>query len=179
MARNDKATLVISSGEFYIAPAGTDFPADLKTLGPDWAEIGHTDAETPLEFERDGGDKNVLPTLQARQHRTSLEPIKWTIKLKALQWDKDTLKLNFGGNSVDVDGRVGVVDAPAPTEKAFLGLLRDAGRTLPIYAKRTEIIGSGEIDFGDAESLASMELDVTPLKHETHPAVFEIAPVIS
>lgn len=45
MAKNDAATLVVDSGNYFIAPVGTAIPADLKAPEVAWENIGHTSIE--------------------------------------------------------------------------------------------------------------------------------------
>ncbi|MFI7598305.1 hypothetical protein [Actinoplanes sp. NPDC049681] len=42
---NDNATLLINSGNYLIAPTGTDVPADLLTPPSPWDTVGHTSLE--------------------------------------------------------------------------------------------------------------------------------------
>lgn len=177
MAINDNATFMPATGRFYIADVGTAFPSDPKKPGSGWTELGHTSAETPIEFTTEGGEKTTIATLQAAAHRTRVSPRVDGAKLKLHQFDIDTLKLYFGANSKVVSGRLQVAQNPQATEKAFLAVFVDGERVFATLAPRSEIQQDGNLALSDPEKLAEVPLSVTFLIHGTNDYALEIMPV--
>lgn len=178
MALNNAATLVVNTAHYFHAPVGTSKPSDLAAPGGDWEEFGHTDAEEILGFTSEGGDVNVLATLQNRSLRTSRSPLTESWDLNLQQWDEDALKFYYGANAATgPDGALRVPDSPIPTRRAFLAVFWDGENIFPIYAPSSEIGRNAEVEIGDAENLATLPLSIQPLNYEGNTWPYEVGPL--
>lgn len=179
MALIDTATLVIGAGNYFLAPVGTDKPADLSAIATPWDNIGHTSIEDIIGFASDGGEATVLGTLQNAALRTSYSTRTESFSITVQQFDEDSLKLYFGSNStVDVAGDwMAVPNKPAPTVMAFLAVYVDGENIFAIYAPKAEILRGDDIDFKDTTSLAGLPLKVTPVVHGTNPGPYYVTPL--
>lgn len=178
MARNDKATLVVSTGRFYTGTVGSDAPTDPKAIDPSWEDVGHTSLEDVLSFSSEGGDATTLGTLQAPQHRTKYSARTEAFALTLQQFDEDSLKLFYGSNAtVGTTGNIQIPTNPTPTECAFYAVLEDGENTFEIYAPRCEIFRGDDFQISDTESLASLPITVKPLVHGENNWLYEISPL--
>ncbi|WP_159795645.1 phage tail tube protein [Puerhibacterium puerhi] len=180
MARNDAATLVISTGRLYTAPVGTEFPTSLDTPANPWDEIGHTSLEEIMAIASEGGEATTLGTLQNKNLRVVYSDRTETFTINLQQWDEPGLKLYYGTNMVDVkdDGSLlGVPTVPAPTECAFLAVFKDQSHVFAIYAPKVSIFRGDDVDLADTESLASLPLAITPLQHDTNEWTYAVTPM--
>ena len=175
MAINDNATLVIGSGNYFLAPVGTAIPANLDAISTPWTNIGHTSIEDIMSWESDGGEATVLGTLQNAALRTSYSKRteKFTIQLQ--QFDESSLKLYFGSNATaDLEGWVAVPGSPAPTVQAFLAVYVDGENIFAVYAPKAEILRGDDIDLSDTESLASLPISVTPVQYGSNTYPYKV-----
>lgn len=167
MALNSNAVLKVGTGAFYTAPVGTAKPArdQLLTPGEDWEHMGHTSLDDILSSSSEGGERNVLPSLQAPTGvRTTVSARTDTFTINLLQFDEQSLKLYYGQNAViETDGSVQIPETPIPTEAAWLFVFRDGDRVGALYASRTNIIRADDFAISDTESLSRLALSVTPM----------------
>jgi len=179
--KNDDATLVIGSANFFKAPAGTEFPLDLKNPGAEFENVGHTSLEDIFGQSSEGGEATVLGTLQKKALRTSRSPRSdlWTFILQ--QFDVDSLKLYYGSNAVTLPNGNLAPDSsnPAPTVCAFLVVFYDGDNAFAFYAQKAEVYRSDDPSFSDTESLSGLPLGVTPVAYGTNKHAFEITPLAS
>lgn len=178
MARNDKATLVVSTGRFYTGPVGTTAPSDPKKVGVDWNDVGHTSLEDVLSFSSEGGDATTLGTLQAPQHRTKYSARTEAFAMTLQQFDEDSLKLFYGSNAkLGSSGKIQIPTNPTPTECAFYAVLEDGENTFEIYAPRCEVFRGDDFQISDTESLASLPITCKPLVHNSNDWLYEVSPL--
>ncbi|WP_346921956.1 hypothetical protein [Glutamicibacter creatinolyticus] len=164
MARKDDATLKVGTGRFLTAEVGTALPEDLLNPGVEWTEMGHTSLEDILSATSEGGDQTVLGTLQNKNLRVSIAPRTEAYAMRLMQFDKDSLKLYYGANSVvTASGAVQVPQNPKPTEVAWLFVFEDGDTIGAVYAEKASIFRSDDVAITDTESLAQLPLSVTPL----------------
>lgn len=169
MALDGDATLKVATGAFYTAPIGTVCPTDLSTIAAAWKHMGHTSLEDILQASSEGGDPTVLGTLQNKNLRQSIAPRSESYAMKLMQFDKDSLKLYYGSNSVVLaSGGVQVPQDPTPTEVAWLFVFEDGDRIGGVYAEKASVFRSDDIAISDTESLSQLPLRVTPLTHESN-----------
>lgn len=161
----NNATLVVGKGNYFLAPVGTDAPADLLQPAAPWENLGHTSIEDILSLTSEGGESTVLGTLQAPQLRTTYSTRTETIRVNLQQWDETGLKLFFGANMADTgDARfVGVPSNPQPTKAAFLAIFLDGDNVFGIWAPSVEILRGDDMEIADTESLSSLPLDIKPM----------------
>lgn len=166
MAIDNTAVLKVGTGHFYTAAVGTALPADLRSPGAGWTEIGHTSAQDILAAGSEGGDTTTLRSLQNATLRQSVAPRTEAFTMNLLQFDAPGLKLYYGSNAtVDGSGNVQVPSNPIPTEVAWLVIFYDGQTTAGIYAPKASIIRSDDLSISDTENLAQLSLKVTPLNH--------------
>ena len=174
----DNATLVIGAGNYFTAPVGTALPTDLTTPGDVWENIGHTSLEDILTLSSDGGDKNVLGTLQSRQLRSIYEARVDTFSIILQQFDEDSLRLYFGENAPTVEqGLVGNPNKPKPAVRAFMGVFYDGDNIFAIYCPRAEIFRGDDLEFSDTETLSSLPLNITPMSYQQNDWNFAVTPL--
>lgn len=179
MAKNDNATLVVGAGNFYTAPVGTAMPGSLATA-PDvpWEAVGHTSLSDIFSFSSDGGDATTLGTLQSKALRTTFAPRVETFAITLEQFDRKSLRLYYGANSVlQTNGTIAVPQSPEPTECAFLAVFVDGDNTFGVYAPRAEIFRGDDVAVSDAESLVGLPLSVKPLVYSTNDWTYAITPL--
>lgn len=178
MALNDKATLAVDSGNYFIAPVGTKLPADLRNIGSPWEKIGHTSLEDILSIESDGGDATVLGSLQNRNLRVKRANRTETMSLSLHQFDEASLKLYYGSNSKKLaDGTMSVPSTPVASQYAFLAVFVDADNLFAFYAPLAEIMRGDDVEIADTESLAALPLTVTPLNYQGNDYAYAVTPL--
>ncbi len=178
MALNNAATLVVNSGNYFTAPAGTEFPEDLLNPGVEWENVGHTSLEEILEISSEGGEQTVLGTLQAKNLRTTYSPRTEALAFTVQQFDTPALKLYYGSNApVLENGLVGVPQNPVPTNCAFLAVYVDRDNQFAFYAQAADIFRGDDVAIEDTESLAGLPLSVTPLVHEDNDWAYAVTPL--
>lgn len=178
MALDPTATLVVNTGNFYTAPVGTVIPADLDAITTPWAVVGHTSLEDIFSITSDGGDRNVLGTLQNVSLRTKYSVRQESFNFTLQQFDEDALKLYYGSNAtILADGSVGVPQNPIPTTVAFLAVFYDGTNTFTFYCPKADVYRADDMSIGDTESLAGLPLQVTPLVHNTNEYTYAVSPL--
>ena len=165
MAIQDGSTLVINTGNYFLAPVGTAAPADLLAPGGAWENVGHTSLEDIFSLTSDGGEATVLGTLQSKSLRTSYSSRTETMRFTLQQFDSDSLRLFFGRNMKETNDErfLGVPQTPQPTQAAFLVVFIDGENTFSFYAPKVEILRGDDMELSDTESLAGLPLDVKPM----------------
>jgi len=177
LALDPSKTLVVGSGNYFVADPGTPLPTDLKAPDIAWTNIGHTSAEEILNIASEGGDITVLGSLQNSALRTTRSALTDNFGITLLQWDQETLKLYYGSNATFVAGALRVPSNPQPTEKAFLAVFTDGDNVFHIYAPKVEISRGDAIDLSDTESLAGIPLNIQPLVFSTNDWTYEVSEV--
>lgn len=177
--QNDKATLVVGSGNFFTAPTGTAKPSTLATAPDDpWESVGHTSLEDIFSVSSDGGDATTLGTLQAKALRTTYAPRTESFAITVQQFDRRSLRLYYGANApLLADGTLGIPASPDPTECAFLAIFVDGDNHFGIYVPRAEIFRGDDLSVSDAESLAGLPLNVKPLVYSTNQWMYAVTPL--
>lgn len=165
MAIDNTAVLKVGTGHFYTAPVGTALPTDIRNPGGSWTEVGHTSVTNILAASSDGGAETILRSLQNITLRTAIAPRTESFVMKLLQFDLPGLKLYYGSNATVVDGNLQVPSHPVPTEIAWLVVFYDGSTTAGIYAPKASVIRSGDLAVADTETLAELDVKVTPLNY--------------
>jgi hypothetical protein len=182
MAVVDNATLVIGTGNYFIAPYNAvtpqALPADLTTIPSPWEAIGHTSLDEVISFTSEGGEATTVGTLQNKQLRTTYTTRTETINITLQQWDESGLKLYYGSNAtVGTNGEIQVPINPTPTTVSFLAVFIDGENQFAVYAPKVEIFRADDIAVADTESLAGLPLSVKPLIHSTNEWAYAVTPV--
>jgi hypothetical protein len=178
MALNDAATLVVGSGNYFVAPVGTPLPTDLLSPTSPWTNIGHTSLEEFFVPESEGGEATTLGTLQNRTLRTVYSTRTETFKLVLQQFDADSIKFHYGANAETVEGgMIGVPESARPSERAFLGLFVDGENFFGVYAPKSEIYRSDNLTLGDGQTLAGLPIGVKPMKFSSNRWTFAVTPL--
>lgn len=178
MALNDDATLVIGSGNYLIAPVGTELPEDLLAPTSPWEPVGHTSLEEIFTIASEGGEATVLGTLQNKNLRTKYSSRTETMTFTLQQFDTAALKLYYGANAPDLpNGLVGVPADPVPTQAAFLVVFVDGDNHFAFYAPRAEIYRSDDLALSDTESLAGLPIGVKPMTYSTNNYTYAVTPL--
>lgn len=179
MALNNNSTLVVGSGNFYTAPAGTSMPVTLTTAPDDpWENVGHTSLEDIFSFTSEGGDATTLGTLQSKALRTTFAPRVESFAITVQQFDRKSLRLYYGHNAEMLsNGTLAIPQSPAPTECAFLAIFIDGESVFAIYVPRCEIFRSDDVAVSDAESLVGLPLSIKPLIYSTNDWTYAITPL--
>jgi hypothetical protein len=178
VALNDNATLVIGSGNYLTAPAGTDLPEDLLVPTSPWSIVGHTSLEDIFSIASEGGEATVIGTLQNKSLRTKYSARTETMTFTLQQFDIPGLKLYYGSNApVLPNGTVGVPTEPTPTTAAFLAVFVDGENHFAFYAPKAEIYRADDVSFGDTESLAGLPIGVKPMAYGSNSYTYSITPL--
>jgi hypothetical protein len=178
VALNDNATLVIGSGNYLTAPAGTDLPEDLLVPTSPWSIVGHTSLEDIFSIASEGGEATVIGTLQNKSLRTKYSARTETMTFTLQQFDIPGLKLYYGSNApVLPNGTVGVPTEPTPTTAAFLAVFVDGENHFAFYAPKAEIYRADDVSFGDTESLAGLPIGVKPMAYGNNSWTYSITPL--
>ncbi|WIM95770.1 hypothetical protein ACTOB_007900 [Actinoplanes oblitus] len=175
---NDAATLVIGSGNYFKAPTGTAFPADLLAPSSPWGNVGHTSLEDIFGVSSEGGEATVLGTLQNKSLRTKYSARTETLTFTLQQFDIDGLRLFYGANAPLLpSGLLGVPAEPVPTECAFLIVFIDGSNHFGFYAPRAEVYRADDMSISDTESLAGLPLGVKPMVHGSNGWTYAVTPL--
>lgn len=167
MAINDAKVLRPNTAHFYThATIGQGVPANLRNPEAEgWEHMGHTSLEDILSATSEGGETQVLPSLQNRQLRTSRGTSTESFAMNLLQLDESAAKLYFGSNAVlSADGRVlSIPSDPQPTTVAWLCVMYDGTNDAGYHAPKCEILRGEDLSVSDTESLTQLPIRITPL----------------
>jgi len=178
VAINDNATLVIGSGNYFTAPAGTEKPADLLNVPAPWDNVGHTSLEEIFGVTSEGGEATTIGTLQNKSLRTKYSARTETLTFTLQQFDEAGLRLYYGANAPTLaDGTIGVPADPEPTVCAFLAVFVDGENHFAFYAPKAEIYRADDLSIADTESLAGMPLGVKPMQHGSNTWTYAVTPL--
>jgi hypothetical protein len=179
VALDSAATLVVNTGHFYTAVVDTALPDDLSAPGVTWKEVGHTSLSDIFGISSNGGDRNVLGSLQNVSLRTKYSTRTETFTFTVQQFDEDSLKLYYGSNAgVDVtSGAIQVPQNPVPTTAAFLAVFYDGVNRFAFHAPKADILRNDDMSLSDTESLAGLPLGVTPLASGTNTYTYQVTPL--
>jgi len=179
MAKNDAATLVVGSANFFVGPVGTAMPASLAvTPSAPWENIGHTSLEDIFSITSEGGEATTLGTLQNKTLRTTYSPRTDAFSITVQQFDRKTLRLYYGANAQMLeDGLLAVPQDPVPTERAFLAVFVDGENRFALYAPKAEIFRGEDMAIQDAESLAGLPLTIKPLVYGSNTWAYALTPL--
>ncbi|ONI83499.1 hypothetical protein ALI22I_33950 [Saccharothrix sp. ALI-22-I] len=180
MALDDGATLVIDTGNYLLAPTGTEMPSDLTSPAAPWENVGHTSLEELLSITSEGGEATVLATLQNKTLRTRYSARTERMTFVLQQFDIKGLRLFYGANApLLANGTLGVPTDPKPTVSAILIVFVDGDNTFAFYAPKAEIYRADDLSLSDTESLAGMPIGITPLVHGTNNWTYAVTPLTS
>jgi len=175
---NDDATLVVGSGNFLTAPAGTPIPTDLLAPTSPWDNVGHTSLEDIFGISSEGGDATVIGSLQNKSLRTKYSARTETMALTLQQFDVAGLRLFYGSNApILPDGSVGVPTDPTPTVAAFLAVFVDGAHHFAFYAPKAEIYRADDLSLSDTESLAGLPIGVKPMAYGSNNWTYAVTPL--
>jgi hypothetical protein len=178
VALNDLATLVVGSGNYLTAPAGTPIPTDLLAPTSPWTNVGHTSLEDVFAISSEGGEATVIGTLQNKSLRTKYSARTETMAVTLQQFDVAGLKLFYGSNApILPDGSVGVPTDPTPTVAAFLAVFVDGENVFAFYAPKAEIYRADDLSLSDTESLAGLPIGVKPMAYGSNNWTYAVTPL--
>lgn len=159
-------TLLPAVGHFYTAPEGTEPPVDPLEPGVDWSDVGNTPVSDILTFNSEGGEENIIATLQNARHRVARTDLIESFALALHDFTESSYELYYGTNAdlTTYEGWYGPnAEAPAAWTGAFLGVLVDGEAHFPIYVPKCEIYRAEGISLPGTEELAALPIRVTPL----------------
>lgn len=178
MALMNDAVLKVGTAHFYTAPVGTPMPTNLREMGTEWKEMGHTSLSDILSAASSGGEVSTLPTLQNRNLRQTVAARTESFNINLLQFDVESLKLYYGSNAVITgEGNVQVPSEPVPTELAWMVVFYDGEATAGVYAEKASIFRNSDISISDTENLAQLPLTITPLTYKNNAHTMTFIPV--
>lgn len=162
MALIDNAAVIASGGYIFVAPAGTEKPAEITdptSPGVDWESIGHTSLDEMPEFGRDGDDPTTLGSWQNKKLRVTNPDVTYSITFNSVQSTELTYQLYFGAGAAatQADGSFRIPAAPQAQEKALLVVIVDGTQYLPLWHPRVSLLGS------DAVSTATDQFVTYPI----------------
>lgn len=162
-------TFVPGNGYFYTADALTEPPADLLDPGADFKSVGNTPIEDIITFDSEGGEENVLATLQNKRHRVVADAIIESFQFGLHDLTADSYELYYGENldTTSLPGWYGPDgSAPQAVERAFLMVLIDGNSVLPLYVPKARIYRGDNLQISGTDALVSLPIKVTPIDVE-------------
>jgi hypothetical protein len=177
---DDTAVVVPATGHFFLNTSGTD-PwtwtqvdtfRSAGTIPGTWVDLGHTDLDTPMAWDQDGGDTEVKGSFQnpsLRQVLTSATVDKFTIPAEQIL-DNTILNLYYGGGDASVANQFDVPDSPAAIEKSFMGVLIDGAVAVGIGVPKVSIIRADNLSV-DPQDFLKAPLLFTVLKASGKPRI--------
>lgn len=156
MTAKDDALIVPGHGTLFWAESEAVLPANpldaFRLDGTEpvgWRDLGHTSKENTIAFSKEGGDKTQLDTFYRDAVRVVYGALQWGATVGALQIDKQTLDLAFGGQLDTTSGRYVVPAAPQPkTGQGFI-LFQDVTDSMGFW------IPNLQASIGDAPSVST------------------------
>lgn len=178
MPLTDDAVLVPGVGRIFTkSTAGSTwtltelntFAGDGVTAPSGWIELGHTDLDSILVFNQDGGDSTVKGSWQNSTLREVNSPVVDSFTLNAEQvLDNDILSLYYGGGVASVAGRFALPDAPVATVRAVMLVMLDGVTPLGFSVAKASITRADAISAA-ADDFLKLPLKFTILKMASHP----------
>jgi hypothetical protein len=162
---------MVDRKKLVIPGNGTMFTADRSALLPPnplaafslsgaipagWERLGHTSKANTAAFSREGGEAESLSTWLEDNVDTVYSSVSWTLGINALQIDKPTLDLAFGG-FLDADGGYVIPGMNNGVEKQWFLLMQDNTGKLGFWSENSSITG------GDAPSIDTANFFEMPL----------------
>lgn len=145
MSANDSSLIVPSHGTVFFAPDSATLPAKpleafaLGKAAPEgWVDLGHTSRENTIAFSKDGGDKEQLDTWYADAVRVVYASSRWSLTVGALQMEKQTLDMAFGGSIDPSSGAYVVPATAAPMSGQIAVLFQDNTANMLFYMPNTQ-----------------------------------------
>lgn len=169
MALNDDAVLVPGVGHMFTNDtlgskwtlAQVNTYASAGTIPAGWDEFGHTDLDTILAFQSEGGDTSTKGSWQNPSLRTVITSASVdSIVVNAEQVLDDQI-LSFyhgGGDYSTTTGEFGWPDAPAAQEKAFMLVMLDGADPLGLAVPKASLLRN------DVPTFASDDFLKLPIK---------------
>ncbi|KQQ22531.1 hypothetical protein ASF48_04935 [Rathayibacter sp. Leaf299] len=160
----DRKKLVIPGyGTMFTADRSATFPTNplsafglSGTIPVGWERLGHTSKANTAAFTREGGEAESLGTWLEDNVDTIYSSVAWALGINALQIDKPTLDLSFGG-FLDADGGYVIPSMNNGLEKQFFLLMQDNTGKLGFWSENASITG------GDAPSIDTANFFEMPL----------------
>lgn len=171
---DDTAVVVPATGHFFLHPTSGTIPwtkAQIATwmasatVPSGWIDLGHTDLDSPMSFDQDGGDTSVKGSFQnpsLRQVATGTTVDKFTIPAEQIL-DNNVLTLYYGGGDATAADQFDVPDAPVPQERAFMAILVDGTVAVGMGVPKVSITRADNLSV-DPEDFLKAPLLFTVLK---------------
>ena len=179
MSANSSSLIIPAHGTVFTAPSGTKPPADpltkfkLQDDGPTpWKNLGHTSKENAIAFTKEGGDKTTLDTFLASSVRVAKDGVSWGLTINALQMDKATLDLAFGGEFDPATGGYTIAEESTRNVALFL-LFQDATASLAFWLPNVDLSA------GDAPSVDPSNFFEIPLSASILSAASSVIPPVN
>ena len=186
MATPYSMELVIpGDGWVYVAPVDATPPTadaiqdmdlvDPVTAAPEWAWIGDTSYETPIEFEQEGGDATAKRTWARRNVRVIRDARTNSMTIASVNLSADLMALAFpGGQDDPTNGIYRVFNDGQTSQRAVLIVWQDGNRRGGLYFANVDLAGS--FPTFDHEEFMEVPLAGTILSSEATPG-FEWGPI--
>ena len=146
---NTDALLIAGRGNVLIGNVGLEVPtyasilayaANLTTLPPGLATIGHTDPDELPQWDSDGGDTEMRRTWEMDNVREArgAAAAEWFI-VRALQFDNETLAMYEGGGDVSQPNVLAAPALKADVYKSALVIYIDGANVLGYYCPKVGV----------------------------------------
>lgn len=127
--------------------------ASAGTIPATWNELGHTDLDSVLVFNQEGGDTETKGSWQTPSLKTVITTAtvdSFTVNAEQVL-DNDILTLFHGGGDASVADRFAWPDSPAAQERSVMLVLLDGTTPLGLSVKKASILraDSPQVDAAD------------------------------
>ncbi len=130
MSLNDAAVVYPNTAYFFYAtsPATkptvgdiTTFLADTSQTPSGWTQLGHTSIDQVMAFGQDGGDSQVIGTMQSKALMEIItdEAIDYFTVVSNQFKDNEVLRLYYGGGDASVANEFSIPDTATPQTQAL------------------------------------------------------------
>ncbi|MDO5619271.1 phage tail tube protein [Kocuria sp.] len=137
-----------------------------STYGESWNSLGHTSAENPPEFEKDGGDANQKRTWEQDAVDVSYESVAWSGAVNALEMTQKTFALAQPDGAWNDEDQSYEVSGDGKIEKALFFIFVQGAKRAGLYFPRCSI-GLGDAPSVDIEEFFEIPMGFQALSSNT------------
>lgn len=144
MAVDSTEVVVGANGAVYVAPAGTAVPTSpTATLAAAYVNLGYI-SEEGITFTGGSEQEDILAWQSFYPIRKIITARSAGVEFVMRQWNEDTVKLAFGGGSIDRNGTVTTYTPPTPDEldvRAMVLEWQDGDNNFRLVVPRGQVAG--------------------------------------
>ncbi len=152
----------VDAVEFDLDGLDLNDPATFAT----WISAGHTSRENLPAFAKDGGEATQKGSWEEEAIRSNYSSTAWSLAINALQLDKATLELAFGGGTYDAAKKRYSVKTISEIKKSIFLVMFDGDVRAGIYMPNTTIT-LGDAPEIDVENFFEVQLSAQLLNSPT------------